>query len=161
MVSDLHEGMAGTGAIEDVAGVPFGPLNNPRLIDGPRARKTRFSSNFDDEGPNYSSDNSEIDDRVMSDRHDRTSGDMLLDPTYRPRKCHGKLLLNSFAQANNNANKRIASDCPFHFFQIRNPLRGIDHRTSLHPYFPNKAPSFRYMNRDGTIAFGLRHFRIR
>ena len=55
----------------------------------------------------------------MSDRHDRTSGDMFLDPTYRPRKYHGKLLLNAFAQANNNANKRIASDCPFQFLQIR------------------------------------------
>ena len=142
-------------------GRPVGPLNNPLLIDGPSPRKTLFFSNFDVVGPNYSSDNSENDGRVMSDRHDRTSGDMLLDPTYRPRKCHGKLLLNAFAQANNNANKRIASDRPFHFFQIRNPSRGIDLRISLHSDVPNKAPSFRYMNRDGTIAFGLRHFRKR
>ena len=118
MNSDLHGGMADTGAIDDVEGVPFGPLNNPLLIDGPRPRKTRFFSNFDDDGPNYSSDNSENDDRAMSDRHDHTSGDMLLDPTYRPRKGHGKLLLNAFAQANSNANKKIASDCRFHFFHI-------------------------------------------
>ena len=61
--------MAGTGAIDDVVGVPFGPLNEPLLIDGPRPRKTRFFSNFDDDGPNYSSDNSENDDTAMSDRH--------------------------------------------------------------------------------------------
>ena len=107
MNSDLHGGMADTGAIDDVEGVAFGPLNNPLLIDGPRPRKTRFSSNFDDDGPNYSSDYSETDDGAMSDRHDHTSGDMLLDPTYRPRKGHGKLLLNAFAQANNNANKKL------------------------------------------------------
>ena len=116
MNSDLHEGMAGTGAIDDVVGIPFGPLNNPLLIDGPRPRKTRFFSNIDDDGPNYSSDNSENDDKGMSARHDRTSGDMLLDPTYRPRKCHRKLLLNAFAQTNSNANKTFASDCRFHFF---------------------------------------------
>ena len=69
--------MAGTGAIDDVDGVPFGPLNKLLLIDDPRPRKTRFFSNFDDGGPNYSSDNSEndSDDAAMSARHDRTSGD--------------------------------------------------------------------------------------
>ena len=76
MNSDLQEGMAGTGAIDDVVGVPFGPLNNPLLIDGPRPRKTLFFSNIDDDGPNYSSDNSENDDTAMSARHDRTSGDI-------------------------------------------------------------------------------------
>ena len=118
MNSDLHEEMAGTGAIDDVEGVPFGPLNNPLLIDGPRPRKTRFFSNFDDDGPNYSSDNSENDDGAMSDRHDHASGGMLSDPTYRPGKGHGKLLLNAFAQANSNANEKIASDCRFHFLHI-------------------------------------------
>ena len=98
----------------------FGPLSNPLLIDGPRPRKTQFFSNLDDDAPNYSSlsDNSENDETAMSARHDRTSGDMLLDPTYRPRKCHGKLLLNAFAQTNSNADKKIASDCRFHFFHI-------------------------------------------
>ena len=48
MNSDLHGGMAGTGAIDDVVGAPFGPLNNRLLIDGPRPRKTLFFSNFDE-----------------------------------------------------------------------------------------------------------------
>ena len=78
MISNLHEEMAGTGAIHDVVGVPLGPLKNPLLIDGPRPRKTLFFSNINlnDDGPNYSSYKSENEDTAMSARHDRTSGDI-------------------------------------------------------------------------------------